>query len=270
VPEILDRDLPRPDDVCLCWLSFLLTAMMAAGQEEDREEEKDAAPHSLFCERISAETGTRDKRRQRRDRRQRRERKLHAAQRLLPIPFTFHHWFSTNRGSVQFAGSEARNWSGDIPVARRNAHAKALGLFAFHHLKGPEQAIQEMFRVVRHGGKVVVINAVPAAAKRDRFDAFEKLRDPSHASALTIEELVELGERHALRPVRVRRLRLRIELESHLTQSLSTPVVVDQLRELVQADAESNLMDFRPERANGRWYIHYQLTVFAWEAGEPP
>ena len=88
MPEILDRDLPRPDDVCLCWLSFLLTAMMAAGQEEDREEEKDAAPHSLFCERISAETGTRDKRRQRRDRRQRRERKSHAAQRLLPIPFT--------------------------------------------------------------------------------------------------------------------------------------------------------------------------------------
>jgi len=37
------------------------------------------------------------------------------------------------------------------------------------------------------------MDAVPAAAKRDRFDAFEKLRDPSHASALTIEELIELG-----------------------------------------------------------------------------
>ena len=65
--EILDRDLSRPDGVCLCLrLSFLLTAMMATGQEEDREEEKDAAPHSLFCERISAETGTGGQRRQRR------------------------------------------------------------------------------------------------------------------------------------------------------------------------------------------------------------
>ena len=47
---------------------------MATDQQEDSEEEKDAATHSLFCERISAETGTRDKRRQRRERRERRER----------------------------------------------------------------------------------------------------------------------------------------------------------------------------------------------------
>jgi len=64
VPEILDRNLSRAGDVCLL-LSFALTAMMAADQEDDREEEKDAAPHSFFCERISAETGTGGQRRQR-------------------------------------------------------------------------------------------------------------------------------------------------------------------------------------------------------------
>jgi hypothetical protein len=68
MPKILDRNLSRPDGVRWLLLSFLLTAMMAAGQEEDREEEKDAAPHSLFCERISAETGTGGQRRQRRHR----------------------------------------------------------------------------------------------------------------------------------------------------------------------------------------------------------
>jgi len=69
VPEILDRNLSRAGDVCLL-LSFALTAMMAADQEDDREEEKDAAPHSFFCERISAETGTGGQRRQRRHRRE--------------------------------------------------------------------------------------------------------------------------------------------------------------------------------------------------------
>ena len=156
-----------------------------------------------------------------------------------------------------------------LPYPNRTFDA-AISRFTFHHLERPERALQEMFRVVRPGGKVVVMDAVPAAAKRDRFDAFEKLRDPSHASALTMEELIELGERHALTPVRVRRLRLRIELESHLTKSLSTPVVAEQLRELVQADPKSNLMDFRPEQVNGRWYIHYPLAVFAWEAEKTP
>ena len=42
--------------------------MMAADQKEGSEEEKDAATHSLFCERISAETCTGGQRRQRRHR----------------------------------------------------------------------------------------------------------------------------------------------------------------------------------------------------------
>jgi hypothetical protein len=213
VPEILDRDLSRPDGVR--WLlSFALRAMtmLATSEKENSEEKRDAATHSLFCERISAETGTGGQRRQRRHR-----------PRLVGRDSSIFH-------DDQFAGREARNQTGDIPVARRNAQAKALGL-----LKPTERLtsetllpLQEMFRVVRPGGKVVVMDAVPAAAKSDRFDAFEKLRDPSHASALTMEELIELGERCALTPVRVRRLRLRIELESHLSKSLSTPVVAGQ------------------------------------------
>jgi ubiquinone/menaquinone biosynthesis C-methylase UbiE len=151
-----------------------------------------------------------------------------------------------------------------LPYPDRTFDA-AISRFAFHHLQRPEQALQEMFRVVRPGGKVVVMDAVPAVAKRDRFDTFEKLRDPSHASALTMEELIELGERHALTPVRVRRLRLRIELESHLTKSLSAPIVAGRLRDLVQSDAKSNLMDFRPEQVSGHWHIQYPLAVFAWE-----
>ena len=156
-----------------------------------------------------------------------------------------------------------------LPYPDRTFDA-AISRFAFHHLERPEQALKEMFRVVRPGGKVVVMDAVPAAAKRDRFDAFEKLRDPSHASALTMEELIELGERHAFTPVSVRRLRLSIEVESHLHKSLSTPVVADQLRELVQSDAKSDLMDFRPEHVNGHWYIQYPLAVFGWEVGKTP
>lgn len=145
----------------------------------------------------------------------------------------------------------------------------AISRFAFHHLEQPEQALQELFRVVHPGGKVVVMDAAPAAAKRDRFDAFEKLRDPSHASALTIEELIDLGERHTSIPVKVQKLRLRIELESLLTSSLSTPALADRLRELVSSDAITDQMDFRPQQLEGRWQIHYPLAVLSWEVTRP-
>jgi SAM-dependent methyltransferase len=143
----------------------------------------------------------------------------------------------------------------------------AISRFAFHHLERPEQAMKELFRVVRPGGKVVVMDAAPAADRRDRFDAFEKLRDPSHASALTIEELIDLGERYAPAPVKVQKLRLRIDLESQLTSSLVTPALADQLRELVRSDAASDPMDFRPLQLEGRWQIHYPLAALCWEVG---
>jgi len=144
VPEILDRDLSRPDGVR--WLlSFALraTMMLATSEKENSEEKRDAATHSLFCERISAETGTAGQRRQRRRR-----------PRLVGRGSSIFHTASTGRlngrdelpligrspsrkadeqGSSlplthQPAGREARNRTGDIPVARRNAQAKALGL----------------------------------------------------------------------------------------------------------------------------------------------
>jgi hypothetical protein len=166
VPEILDRDLSRPDRVRLL-LSFARTAMMmlATGEKENSEEKRDAATHSLFFERISAESGTGGQRRQRCQRRDRRE--LGALPRL--------------RGR----GEQCR-------LTRRSRTAE---LDRRHSCCPPECA-----------GKGAV---------------------------------------------RVRRLRLSIELESHLTKSLSTPVASDQWRELVLSDAESDLMDFRPEQVNG-------------------
>src|ERR1700751_764777 len=64
--------------------------------------------------------------------------------------------------TLQPAGREARNRTGDIPVARRNAQAKALGLVKPTERLTSETLLplQEMFRVVRPGGKVVVMDAV--------------------------------------------------------------------------------------------------------------
>ena len=115
MPEILDRDLSRPDGVR--WLlSFALRAMMmlATSEKENSEEKRDAATHSLFCERISAETGTGGQRRQRWE--------GGAAQdwweKSFPCPSLCVLGSSSLPLILQLAGREARNRTGDIPVAR--------------------------------------------------------------------------------------------------------------------------------------------------------
>lgn len=71
----------------------------------------------------------------------------------------------------------------------------AITRFSFHHIPAPWRVMAEMARVVRPGGWVVVSDFI-ADPDRDAYAAveeIERLRDPSHWSCLTAEQLRELG-----------------------------------------------------------------------------
>jgi ubiquinone/menaquinone biosynthesis C-methylase UbiE len=62
--------------------------------------------------------------------------------------------------------------------------------FALHHMDDPARAINEMSRVCRRGGSVVLIDMVREPGEHGkRHDELERLRDRSHRSALTETEL---------------------------------------------------------------------------------
>jgi SAM-dependent methyltransferase len=65
--------------------------------------------------------------------------------------------------------------------------------YSFHHMPDPAAALTEMKRVCRAGGRIVVIDATPSPEKQLAYDEMERLRDPSHASALTLEQLRMIG-----------------------------------------------------------------------------
>lgn len=65
--------------------------------------------------------------------------------------------------------------------------------YSFHHMPDPAAVLAEMKRVCRPDGRIVVIDATPTAATQTAYDAMETLRDPSHTSALTLNQLRALG-----------------------------------------------------------------------------
>lgn len=56
-----------------------------------------------------------------------------------------------------------------------------------HHFPHPERFIEEVARVLRPGGRFVLVDStVPEGEAGGFFNRFEKLRDPSHVRSLTI------------------------------------------------------------------------------------
>jgi SAM-dependent methyltransferase len=57
-----------------------------------------------------------------------------------------------------------------------------------HHFPNPERFVTESARVLKTGGRFVLIDStVPDSEIGDRFNAFEKMRDSSHVRSLTVE-----------------------------------------------------------------------------------
>jgi ubiquinone/menaquinone biosynthesis C-methylase UbiE len=66
--------------------------------------------------------------------------------------------------------------------------------FSFHHYLDHLAALMEMKRVCKPSGFVMVADVALDPSTRDAYDQVEKLRDPSHTSALTEAEFEALGK----------------------------------------------------------------------------
>jgi SAM-dependent methyltransferase len=72
--------------------------------------------------------------------------------------------------------------------------------FSLHHIPAPGRVLEEMARVVRPGGWVIVSDLMTDEDREASawHEEIERLRDPSHWACLTLGELRALGERAGL------------------------------------------------------------------------
>jgi ubiquinone/menaquinone biosynthesis C-methylase UbiE len=138
---------------------------------------------------------------------------------------------------------------------------------AFHHLEHPRRAFAEMLRVCRPGGRILIKDVTPAADKVKRYDAMEKLRDPSHTHALTVDELRALGAGFDVEEVSVTtNVTPLILLEAVLATSFPEAGSLDKLRALFREDAlhAEDRLGFSATLVDDEIRISYRMSTALW------
>jgi ubiquinone/menaquinone biosynthesis C-methylase UbiE len=137
--------------------------------------------------------------------------------------------------------------------------------FAFHHLIHPGNAIAEMVRVIRPGGRIVLCDGVASDDHRKAaaFNAFERMRDPSTVRFLTAGELRELFAEAGLSVELEQTYTVPAELEGLLRVSFPKALDVATLRETMLASIMDDALGLFTRIDGGRIVFGYPSMILS-------
>ncbi len=138
---------------------------------------------------------------------------------------------------------------------------------AFHHMIDPRRALREMARVCRPGGRIVVRDVTPDAAKSAAYDRMERLRDPSHIHALVPAEMAALGAGLPLgTPALHSSVTADLPLAPILAASFPAACTIADLHTMFLADALAGQdeLGFEARVIEGEVCVSYRQTTAIW------
>lgn len=135
--------------------------------------------------------------------------------------------------------------------------------FAFHHFQDPGAVLAEMRRVCRPGGRVAVadLTASPDPQRAAAFHRMEILRDPSHARALTLDELRGLFRGAGLASPAEAYWRMKIDVDELMLRSFPAPGDEGRIRQMFEDAVDGDAMGLGLRREKGRLRFDYSNVI---------
>lgn len=135
-----------------------------------------------------------------------------------------------------------RSGSFDIAVSR----------LSFHHFPDTRRPMSEMVRVVKAGGRVMLIDMEAAdEALRSIDDELETMRDPSHVKKLTIKEIEALFEANGLSVILKDKTEIPVSLNAWLaltkTPADISAVIEKRLSEEIDGGEKTGFAPYRKD-----------------------
>jgi ubiquinone/menaquinone biosynthesis C-methylase UbiE len=133
--------------------------------------------------------------------------------------------------------------------------------YSFHHFLDPVAVLDEMVRVCQPGGRVAVIDVFTSSRQQaEAYNNVEKLRDPSHVRALSLEELAGMC-RNRLLHVHTAFFKLDVALEELLASSFPNPGDADRIRDIFADDIARDRLGVGAHRRDGAIQFAFPIVV---------
>jgi ubiquinone/menaquinone biosynthesis C-methylase UbiE len=135
--------------------------------------------------------------------------------------------------------------------------------YAFHHFVEPVRILREMVRVCKPGGRIAVMDTIASddPRKAAMFNRMEKLRDPSHAEALTLTEMLNCFQQAELLAPTITPYKMTVELEGLLETSFPEDGNREVIREMIVASLENDTLGVDTHTKDGRVYFSYPIAI---------
>lgn len=170
----------------------------------------------------------------------------------------------TRAAGLGIANAEWRRGDGgqlDFPDA---CFSRVVTRYSFHHMLRPAETLAEMTRVCGVGGLVVVIDATPEAGKQQAYNDWERLRDPSHATAMTRAELLATAEGLPLRLEAEHFYRLDCSLAGVLGSSFPVERAGAVYARQLSDDVGRDTLSVAAYRRDGALWFGFPITIAVW------
>jgi ubiquinone/menaquinone biosynthesis C-methylase UbiE len=142
-----------------------------------------------------------------------------------------------------------------------NSFSMVVTRYSFHHITDCIIVLEEMKRVCKSSGKILVVDVTPDSDKKTAYNYIEKLRDPSHTEVPTIEGLGQMMESIECINTKIKHHDLEIDLETILQSFFSKPGDKDRIVQLFKQYLVQDQLRMKSHLVNDKIRFYFPVSM---------